>query len=135
MAASFYIGPVEYQAAIVGNPAAGSIYSVMMDPDAPHGRRLVRRGPGGGMIPFPNSLQSVHVIYQAGRSPVPPNVTLAVLETIKLNYQPSQQGNLRTFGGQEDTDEELEPALPVGFFLPGRAREMLAPSRRHPSIA
>lgn len=136
MAASFYIGPIEYQAAIVGNPAAGSIYSVMMDPDASvGGRRLVRRGPGGGMIPFPNSLQSVHVIYQAGRSPVPYNITLAALELIKLNYQPSQQGNLREFGGGMDTDDEMTPAIPMGFFVPGRVREMLSGSRRHPSIA
>ena len=138
LACSIYIGPVEYDMTIVGNPAAGTLYSVMVDPDPPYGRRIVRRGPGGGLIPFPSGLQSVHLIYQAGRATIPENIKLGTKELIKLNYQPSQQGNLRTFGGGGgggDTAEEITATVPVGFAVPGRVRELLLPDRRYPSIA
>lgn len=130
LACSFYIGPVEYQASIEPNPAAGTIYSVMMDEAAPNGRRLVRRGPGGGVIPFPNNLQSVHVVYKAGRVPTPPNVYEATLELIRENYQPTQQAG--PAWGAQDQPQGTNPAYPV---LSPRVRSMLTPMRRYPRIA
>ncbi len=125
-ACSFYIGPIEYQAVIVPSPDEGTIYSVMADTF----NRVVRRGPGGGLIPFPNVLQSVHLWYTAGQNSVPTNVYEATLELLRVNYQRTQQSTRR--GGPSPAEEIMGP--PVGYFVPNRVREMLSPTRRAPSI-
>ena len=132
LACSFYIGPQEYQATIVGNPAAGTIYSVMLDPDPPFARRITRRGPGGGLIPFPAGIDAVHIVYEAGQYAVTANVKLAIKELLKLHYQPSQQANRRARGANSD---EFLPSVPVGYLLPGKVKDILAADRRFPSLA
>ncbi len=122
---SAYIGPIEYPFSLVNNPVVGSIYTAELDTYS----RVVRRGPGGGIIPFPNMLQSVHIAYTAGQSSVPDNVAEATLELIRHNYQATAQA-LR---GNRARGEEVE-APPVGFFVPGKVRELLAPNRRAPSV-
>ena len=132
LACSFYIGPQEYQCTVVGNPAAGTIYSVMLDPDPPYARRIVRRGPGGGIIPFPSNLSSIHYVYQAGMYAVTDNVKLAMKELVKLHYQPSQQANRRARSAGSD---DFIPSVPVGYLIPGKVRDILAGDRRFPSLA
>lgn len=124
-----YIGPIQYNCSLVGNPVPGSIYSVMLEPD---GRRVVRRGPGGGVIPFPNMLQSIHCIYTAGRTNTEWSIRHGVLELIRLNYEMSQQ-----MGGLAAamTDEEAPAGPKVGFYVPGRVRELFGPRKRFPRIA
>jgi len=123
-----YRGPIKYPLAIVANPAQGSIYSCMLDPTG----RVVRRTVGGGMIAFPPAPQAVHVVYESGQATVPPNVYEATLELIRVNYQTTQQVGR----GRRTVADEPEPSGPyLGFHMPGRVKELLAPTRRAPSIA
>ena len=114
---------------VVGLAVSWTIYSVMLEPD---GRRVVRRGPGGGVIPFPNMLQSIHCIYTAGRTNTEWSIRHGVLELIRLNYEMSQQ-----MGGLAAamTDEEAPAGPKVGFYVPGRVRELFGPRKRFPRIA
>ena len=129
-AVGMYLGPVEYAMSQVTQPQAGSIFSIMAD----GGRRLVRRGPGGSMIPFPAGYQSVHVLYTAGFNVVPENVRQATLELIRDNWVPTQQPGPRTGPGFQSVDDEIATHMPTSFTVSERVREWLSPNRRHPSI-
>lgn len=127
-----YIGPIEYQFTGVGTPVTGSIYTYEVDTFS----RVVRRAPGGGIIPFPNMPQSVHIGYVAGQSPVPDSIAEANLELLRVNYQQTQQMGRPGWGGGSSADDDmLVPSLPLGSFLPGRVKEILGPTRRPPSVA
>lgn len=123
MAVSEYRGPVEFNLALVGDPAHGSVYSAMLDPEG----RLVRRAPGGAVVNFLNGLDVVHVIYTAGLTPVPANIREAALELIRIRYDDEEQPG--------PGSDEIRSGTPLGFFVPNAVREMLVPSRRHPSVA
>lgn len=128
MACSEYLGTQEYPLEIVANPGLGTIYSCMLN--AREGK-VVRRTSGGGIQAFAPAPDSVHVVYRAGQSIIPPNVVEATLETIRVNYMTTQQVGR----GREtvaDSDEYRGPSM--GFFLPRRVRELLGPHRRAPSI-
>lgn len=125
-AVSFYIGPVEYVAYQVGTPAQGSIYSCMLDTNS----RVVRRGPGGSVIPFPTGRQAIHVVYTAGRNPIPYNIKQGTLELVREMYQMTQQA-----GNRPDVDEDILDRVSIGFLMSGRVREYLQPHRRAPSLA
>ncbi len=123
-------GNTQYTLTVASIPSEGSTYSVMLDPAG----RLVRRTAGGGATSFPPGPQSVHVTYVAGRTTVPENIRLGTLELIRLNYQQTQQAGRGRLGGDFAIDES-EGTTIYGFFVPNRVRELLAPSRRHPSLA
>jgi hypothetical protein len=133
-AISEYAGPIEWPLAIVASPDQGQLYSVMANPRR---GRIVRRTAGGGVQPFPNMLDSVHVWYVAGQASVPDNVFEGVLELIRINWQATQQqSGLRLGGtGAGDVDDEGPKGPPLGFAVPGRVREYLQPNKRHPAIA
>lgn len=122
-----YIGPIEYQFTGVGNPVTGSIYTYEVDTFS----RVVRRGPGGGIIPFPNMLQSVHIGYRAGQASVPANVREAVLEYLREMYQETAQ---MSRGGWGNNVPDSGPEPIKGFALSGRVLEILGLSRKAPSI-
>ena len=125
-----YLGPVEYRLNQIptGRPDLGTMYSYMFEQD----RSIVRRGPGGAVMPFFGGTDSVDVTYIAGLTSVPPNVTQAACELVRTHFQLTQQGRPRPGGSQVDDDESTRPIM--GFFVSGRVREMLAPNVRHPSI-
>lgn len=134
-AVSEFRGPIEYALKLIADPAHGDIYSAMLDPDTRD--RVVRRTSGGGVIAFPVGPQTVHVVYTAGRVSVPSNVTEAVREYLRIYYQGSEQAGTPHFGGGYGGAPENDgyPSRPpIGFSLPGRVRELLAPSRRAPVI-
>jgi hypothetical protein len=125
-----YLANVEYRLQQVpqGRPDLGSMWSFMFEPD----RQIVRRSPGGGTQPFFGGTDSISVTYVAGLDAVPPNVTQAACELVRVHFQATQQGRPRP--GINSYDDE--PGTPVlGFFVPNRVRELLVPNRRHPSIA
>lgn len=125
-------GPILYNLQQINNPAEGTIYSYMFEKPG----RIVRRTVGGGVTTFPPGFDSVFVNYTAGYQQVPENIRLGALEIIRVNYQQTQQGPRPGFGGGSAPQNEDVPGQQIlGFFVPGRARELLAPSRRHPSIA
>lgn len=126
-----YRGPIPYPLTQVATPDLGAIYSYEWESTG----RVVRRTVGGGVTAFPAGITSVYVSYTAGRSAIPPNITGAVKELLRVHFQDTQQGPPRAGGGSFG-QQDLEPTQEImGFFISGKVREMLQPSRRHPSIA
>jgi YD repeat-containing protein len=124
-----YRANIPYPLAQVATPDLGTIYSYMWDPFG----RIMRRTVGGGITTFPPGPDSIWITYTAGYATPPSNVTHGLLELLRVNYQETQQGRPRP--GFSEIDD-LEPRGPVlGFYVPGRVRELLAPNRRAPSIA
>lgn len=130
MACSEYNGPIEWPLSIISSPDQGQQYSVEPEPNG----RLVRRTAGGGVQAFPDTPQSVHVVYQAGQNTVPDNVSEAALELIRVNYQSTAQALRGSSGGGRGGGQPVDPPA-TGFFVPGRVRELLQPNRRFPSLA
>lgn len=126
-------GPVPYVLTAVADPGHGTTYSYLWEPE---NNRIVRRTAGGGTITFPGLAQSVQVIYVTGRAAVPEDIRFGTLELIRTNWIAHQQQGLG-HGGQvglgNDDDAPTQPML--GFFVPNSVREILAPSKRAPSIA
>ena len=125
---SEFRGPIEYPLSIIPNPVYGSIYSVELDERS---GTIARRTAGGGVIAFFPGRNAVHVVYEAGQKIIPANIRLAVKEAVRVNYQTTQQ-----VGRGRATVADTEEGGPyLGFFLPRRCYELLAPARRFPSIA
>lgn len=125
-----YRGPIPYELTQVPSPDLGTIYSYMFEPTG----RVFRRTVGGGTTSFPGGAETVSVNYTAGYATVPANIRMAVLELVRVNYQQTQQAGHPMFGGGGGDDTVTSTAL-LGFFVPNRVKELLAPSRRHPSVA
>lgn len=132
-------GPVLYNLQQVANPAEGTIYSYMVTPGAGASGtgRIVRRTVGGGQTTWPPGADTVFVNYTAGYATVPENVRLGALEIIRETYQQTQQRGPAFSGGTSGSAGGDGPptAHMTGYFVPDRARELLSPSFRHPSIA
>jgi hypothetical protein len=124
-------GPIPYTLTQVPTPDLGTIYSYMFETPG----RIVRRTVGGGATDFPRGMDSVSVVYTAGRATVPTNVTGAIKELLRIHFQDTQQGRPRAGGGANFSEPDDPTAAITGFFVSGRVREMLAPSRRHASVA
>lgn len=131
LAASEYRGPIEYTLDIVQDPSFGSIYSVMMDMQG----IITRRTAGGGVMAFPAMPRSVHIVYQAGQTTVPPNVYEGTLELCRIHYQSTQEGRPRANAPQIAVEEGAATGPPIGYFVPAGVRERMAPTRKAPSIA
>lgn len=128
-----YRGPIPYSLNQVSTPDKAGIYAYMFQPPG----RIVRRTAGGGISTFPPGPDQVFVTYKAGYLVTPPNVREAAMDLTRIHYQTSEQGRHPAFaaGGAADLSENLPGAMQLGFFVPQRIREMLSPSRRHPSVA
>lgn len=129
-----YRANTPYTLTQIASPDLGTQYSYEFEPAG----RITRRIAGGGTQPFAGGLQTVVVVYTAGFTVIPANVTRAALDLIRINYQQTQQGTSRpalgsSYGG--GTDDIEAGSMILGFYVPGRVRESLAPNRRHPSIA
>jgi hypothetical protein len=124
LACTEYVGATAYELALVADPSRGSTYSVMIDPIG----TITRRTAGGGVGVFAGGPRSVKVVYVAGQSRVPANVYDAALELIRGAYQNTQPvGN-----GRRTVADELDaPQMRMSPYV----ERMLAPNRRHPSIA
>lgn len=130
LACSEYVGPIEWPLAVIASPDQGQLYSCQLEPLL---GRVVRRTAGGGVQAFPYGPQAVHVTYQAGQQTVPANVRRAALEALRHAYTISQE----TGDGSRalaDTPERGPEPPPFGY-LPDSCLELLAPNRRHPSLA
>ena len=110
-------------------PDLGTIYSYTFE----NAGRVVRRTVGGGVTDFPRGTESVYINYTAGRASVPANVTGAIKELLRIHFQDTQQGPPRA-GGQSFEPDDPTAAV-TGFFVSGRVRELVSPSRRHSAIA
>jgi hypothetical protein len=72
------------------------------------------------------------VTYTAGRATVTPAVRDAVLEILRVNWQPQQSGNLPGIGSNEETDQGFTYQ---SFFIPNSANERLQGGMRPRQIA
>jgi YD repeat-containing protein len=127
-----YRGAIAYPLSQVQTPADGQIYSYMYD----QAGRIMRRTVGGGITSFPPGPDSVHIQYVAGQAIVPPNVKEAAMHEIAVHFERTELGSGGAFGGGgAGEDSDLPTGPPIGFFLTGKARELLQPNRRFPSIA
>lgn len=127
-----YRANTAYTLTAITDPTAGTTYSYELDTAF---GRIYRRTAGGGTANFADGADAVHVTYTAGRTTVPANVKLGALELIRANYQQTQQGGRSAFPTSNPADGLDGGSTMMGFFVPNRVREMLAPSRRFPSIA
>ncbi|RJQ68082.1 hypothetical protein D5S17_32790 [Pseudonocardiaceae bacterium YIM PH 21723] len=97
------------------------------------GGQLTRRTFGGQAGLFADGDKNIKIVYTAGHVQVPYNVRLGMLELIRHLWQQTQQGGRPRFGGAA-LDGEAE-RVPLGFAIPDRVTELLAPHRRAPGIA
>jgi hypothetical protein len=122
-----YIGSTPHELDTVASPDLGETYSVTIDEIG----TITRRTSGGGVGVFAGD--RVDVVYIAGQSETPANVVDGTLELIAVNYvktQPYGRGRMVV------EDENREASGPhMGWYIPGRVRQMLSPNRRGPSIA
>jgi hypothetical protein len=132
LAVSEYRGPIEYNLAIISTPTQGSVYSCMLNAEV---GTITRHTSGGGTEHFwhdpEHGGQSVHIVYEAGQERTPDNVEQAVLEAVRVNYMTSQAVGR----GRETVVDEQEPTVSLGFFLPRRCHELLAPTAKAPAVA
>lgn len=127
IAASEYQGASERPLSIVRAPNYGSLYSIFMDKRM---GTVTRRSSGGGVVAFPPGENSVHLIYRSGLSVIPPNIRLAAIEIIRAHYRTTAPA-----GRGRSAIADVVESTPMPFWVPHKAREMLAPHRRFPSIA
>lgn len=95
--------------------------------------QVTRRTFGGQAALFAVGDKNIKVAYTAGRSDVPYNVRLGALELIRHNWSMTQQAGRPRIRSGMDAGGEL--AVPIGFAVPDRVVEWLAPHRRPPGIA
>jgi len=124
-----YVGPTAYvlTQAELGSPTGAYSFSL----DDPAAGIICRRYTGGLAGNFAGGYRNVQVIYTAGRTSVPGDIQMAVLEDLAGLYQQSQQGGRPSFSGS--AEEETWSAGPVHLF-PRLAMILTGPSRT-PSIA
>lgn len=95
--------------------------------------QVTRRTFGGQAALFAFGDKNVKVTYTAGRGDIPYNVRLGALELIRHNWAMTQQAGRPRMRSGMDGGGEL--AVPIGFAVPDRVVEWLAPHRRPPGIA
>jgi hypothetical protein len=121
-----HLGTLIHPLTIVANPALGTTYSCTVDRIG----TITRLTGGGGRMSFPPG-ESVHVIYRAGQSSVPPNVYEGVLELLRVNYQTT----MAVGTGRRTVSDDQDSGPSPHFYMPRKVAEMLAPSRRAPAVA
>jgi hypothetical protein len=128
LAVSEYRGPIEYPLSLVSSPAFGSIYSVFVDTDM---GTITRRTAGGRSLSFMPGRQQIHMLYQAGQTVIPDNVTFAAMECVRVVHQWTRQVGR---GSEAQADiQEVGPELTAQ--LSRMIRMMLMPTRRFPAVA
>lgn len=88
--------------------------------------KLTRRVSGIAAC-FAGGRENIHAVYQAGRITTPPNIRNAAMELLRVNYIPTQTGNLTSWGRLATDDVDPSAAIRMGFFVPNRVMEQLSP--------
>jgi hypothetical protein len=122
-----WLGAVEYDLALVDDPADGTPYSVQCQPEI---GLLVRRTAGGGTQPFPDGPQSVKVVFTAGRLSVPGSIRRGNLELLRFWWDETQEQHGHGGAPGQSSGDDYPSRSILGFAVPGKVREMLAPERR-----
>lgn len=127
-----YVGATGYTLAAVnlGDANIGAYSYTLDDPET---GVLRRRWNGGIAGPFVGGDSNVVVTYTAGRSSVPADIRMAVLQDIAGLYQPSQLGG-NPYDAAQGVSAGNAPLNPIGMFP--RVTEILADgAKRSPAIA
>jgi hypothetical protein len=114
-------------------------YAYSID-DADNGY-ITRRTSGNVLIPFRAGTNNIHIVYTAGRNPIPPIIKLAELELIAHWWQNSQQrsGPQATLTSYAAVDYEIPRSggsqyTSINQGVPWRIIEMIKPFRSAPII-
>ncbi|RKN38455.1 head-tail connector protein [Micromonospora endolithica] len=75
----------------------------------------------------------VTVIYQAGRASTAAAIKLAAKELVMVNYRPQLGGDYSPFD-TDSPDEGVPGEVRLGFFVPNRVRDLLAPHDQYAGI-
>lgn len=123
-----YVGPVGYTLteAELGTPAGAYSFSI----DDPRSGIIRRRWQGGFTGPFVGGDHNIVVTYVAGRTEVPADIRMAVLQDIAGLYQPSQLGTNPYYDNNQAGNG---PINPIGMF-PRVAAILSDTSKRLPGI-
>ena len=134
-----YRGNVAYPLAIVASPDLATSMSVMFEPS---GRITRLNGAAAAAVlylstqglfaTFPVGPNSVQITYVAGRASVAANIRLGVLETVRENWQPTQQGGRPSYNGAAQDGPTL--VIP-NVILSKRILSILGDDKRGPSVA
>lgn len=123
----------------VDSPVVSTNFAYSID-DAETGY-ISRRTSGNVLIPFQAGTSNIHVVYTAGRNPIPPIIRLAELELIAHWWQGSQQRSPGAGANQFSYDTVNQdfprsgPAagiIPINQGIPYRIIEMIKPYRSPP---
>lgn len=74
---------------------------------------------------FAGTHGAISVTYQAGRATTPASIKQAAKELVAVNFRPQQGGNFSPFDRSDDGAGGGDIIL--GFFVPNRVMQMLAP--------
>jgi hypothetical protein len=123
----------------VNSPIVATNFAYSID-DADNGY-ITRRTSGNVIIPFQAGTDNIHIIYTAGRNPIPPIIRLAELELIAHWWQNSQQraGAGATLTSFAAVDYEIPRSggaqyTSINQGIPWRIIEMIKPFRSAPII-
>lgn len=129
-----FLGRADYT--VTAQPLGQTVDNYGYSIDNPDIGLLVRRSSAGTAMPFLGGPRMVRVVYVAGRAMVPPNIKLAALTLVQLNYEPLTQGGRPAFqnAGMALDDMAGSPMI-RGFLVPNYVKEMLADDATLPGIA
>lgn len=96
---------------------------------------LITRRVSGIAAPFAIGRRNVHIVYTAGRAAVPANIRLGMLELVRVNWQQAEQGGRPAFRNTSSAYDDEPGEFMLGFLVPNRVADMLAPSRTTWGIA
>lgn len=90
---------------------------------------LHRMGGGYSYRSWQGGAQNITVSYVVGRAFVPANLATGVCELVRINFRPQLGGNYSPFdGGDSDDYAASGDQIRLGFFVPGRVIELIAPN-------
>lgn len=120
-----------------------SEHGVILDPDeySLSDAGVLYRVSGFAEAKWRKGVNNIVIIYVVGRTAVQPSIMEGALELIRINYRPQLGGNYSAFdGGRSDdfgTDSNLGPQgqYRLGFFIPNRVMQLLAPHNEGPGLA
>lgn len=124
----------------VDSPVVSTNFAYSID-DADNGY-ITRRTSGNVLIPFQPGTNNIHIVYTAGRNPIPPVIRLAELELIAHWWTNSQQRSTGISSGfaYDAVSEDLARSGPMAgtlgqnYGVPMRILEMIKRYRSAPII-
>lgn len=113
----------------VGSPVDNFGYTL----DVPKTGRVTRRSAGSAPYPWYQNIGNIEVVYTAGRTSVPGNVRLAMLELIRDWFQDGQQGYGKASSyapADGSSSDDAYSTTPSGYVVSNRIKQLCGASDR-----